>query len=77
MKLPPEELTVEVSVWKEELSSHPDQQYANFIITGLEEGFRIGFKPPLRLIIFINPQWCQNIWQESLHSTGCGNVQSI
>ena len=32
MKLPPEELTVEVSVWKEELPSHPDQQYANFII---------------------------------------------
>ena len=43
MKVPPEELTVEVSAWKEELSSHPDQQYVNFIISGLEEGFRIGF----------------------------------
>lgn len=38
-KLPSEELTVEVSAWKEELSFHPDQQYANFIVTGFEEGF--------------------------------------
>ena len=42
-KLPLEELTVDVSVWKKELSSHPDQQFANLIIAGLEEGFRIGF----------------------------------
>ena len=28
--------------WKESLSSHPDSQFAQYILTGIEQGFRIG-----------------------------------
>ena len=34
---------MDVYAWKEELSTHPDQQHANFIITGFQKGFQIGF----------------------------------
>ncbi len=33
------------SKWAEELSSHPDQDFAKYILTGIREGFRIGFNP--------------------------------
>ena len=29
--------------WAAELRAHPDQEYAQFIVKGIEHGFRIGF----------------------------------
>ncbi|KAL5471327.1 hypothetical protein EMCRGX_G029431 [Ephydatia muelleri] len=34
---------LEWSEWEEALKSHPDQQYRAYIVTGLREGFRVGF----------------------------------
>ena len=30
-------------VWQEHLRSHPDRDYAEYLICGLQDGFRIGF----------------------------------
>ena len=30
--------------WQELLATHPDQQFAQYILTGLKEGFRVGFQ---------------------------------
>ena len=38
------ESPIRVRVWKQSLSEHPDQQFAHYILKGLEEGFRIGFQ---------------------------------
>ena len=32
-----------VSAWEEALSKHPDRQFANYVVSGLKNGFRIGF----------------------------------
>ena len=39
-----------VSAWDTALASHPDKTYAQYIVKGLQEGFRIGFRygSPLR-----------------------------
>jgi len=34
---------LEWQVWASFLASHPDQRFANYIISGIKEGFRIGF----------------------------------
>ena len=33
---------LKVTVWKEKLWKHPDQDFAHFIVTGIEQGSRIG-----------------------------------
>ena len=38
------ESPVQLEVWKAALASHPDQRFAEFIIDGLGQGFRIGFQ---------------------------------
>ena len=38
------ESPVNLRVWQQALSTHPDQQFAQHILKGLEEGFRIGFQ---------------------------------
>ena len=48
-KILPEELyqinsPVRLSVWQEELARHPDQAFAQYIIQGLSQGFRIGYQ---------------------------------
>ena len=35
--------------WEEQLGSHPDQAFANFVLGGIKEGFRIGFKKRVEL----------------------------
>ena len=39
-----------IPAWRQALSTHPDQALARYIISGLQNGFRIGFKygSPLR-----------------------------
>jgi len=32
-----------LSAWAEELLSHPDRRFAEFILQGIQNGFRIGF----------------------------------
>ena len=32
-----------VAAWREALASHPDQEFASYIVQGITEGFRIGF----------------------------------
>ena len=32
-----------MSAWEEALSKHPDRQFANYVVSGLKNGFRIGF----------------------------------
>jgi len=34
---------LEWQVWASFLASHPDQRFANYIVSGIKEGFRIGF----------------------------------
>lgn len=34
---------LQVEVWEQELSNHPDQQFAAYIIAGIRYGFRIGY----------------------------------
>lgn len=34
---------LKVAAWGKALESHPDQIFAEFLITGMQEGFRIGF----------------------------------
>ena len=31
------------SAWEAELQSHPDREFANFVVDGIRRGFRIGF----------------------------------
>ena len=31
------------ALWEEALSSHPDKQFAEYVVSGIKEGFRIGF----------------------------------
>ena len=38
------ESPVNQRVWRQSLSTHPDQQFAQYILKGLEEGFRIRFQ---------------------------------
>ena len=33
-----------LEVVEQELAGHPDQQFAGYILTGLSQGFRIGFQ---------------------------------
>ena len=33
-----------LGTWRNELKLHPDQQFADFILRGIESGFRIGFR---------------------------------
>ena len=33
-------------VWKRILRSHPDEQFAEYVVSGLRDGFRIGFSYP-------------------------------
>ena len=30
--------------WESLLTSHPDKEYVNYLLKGIREGFRIGFK---------------------------------
>ncbi len=30
-------------IWEQELSNHPDQQFASYVTNGITKGFRIGF----------------------------------
>ena len=32
-----------MSAWEEALNKHPDRQFANYVVSGLKNGFRIGF----------------------------------
>ena len=36
-------LTARLTTWRSRLAAHPDREFANYIIEGLEGGFRIGF----------------------------------
>jgi hypothetical protein len=36
-------LSRNLRAWQERLRSHPDQEFAAFILTGQEQGFHIGF----------------------------------
>ena len=42
-------LSSNLHAWQERLRSHPDQDFATFILTGLEQGFRVGFDYRSRL----------------------------
>ena len=42
---------VRIAFWRENLKHHPDQQFAHFILSGLENGFPIGFDASSRLKI--------------------------
>ena len=42
-------ISLNVSVWQAALAVHPDSIYRDFIISGLTEGFQIGFKCDQRL----------------------------
>ena len=35
-----------VTPWRKALASHPDHAFARYVIQGLQEGFRIGFRYP-------------------------------
>ena len=35
---------LQVQVWEKSLAHHPDRWYVNFLIRGMREGFRIGFR---------------------------------
>lgn len=60
--------------WSKELASHPDQEFARFIISGITYGFHIGFdyKTRLRpsgsnlLSVMNNPQTVQRYLEEEL-----------
>jgi len=34
---------LQLGMWRDELKFHPDQLFANYILRGIESGFRIGF----------------------------------
>ena len=35
-----------VSAWASALAAHPDKAFVRFLLSGINEGFRIGFRPP-------------------------------
>ena len=37
-------------VWRRELAGHPDQAFTNYVVQGLEQGFRVGFRYPSSLL---------------------------
>ena len=37
-------------VWHRELVGHPDQAFTNYVVQGLEQGFRVGFRYPSSLL---------------------------
>ena len=39
-----------VEVWQPELAGHPDQAFAKYVLQGLEQGFRVGFRYTSNLI---------------------------
>jgi len=39
-----------VEVWQWELAGHPDQAFAKYVLQGLEQGFRVGFRYTSNLI---------------------------
>ena len=44
MKLRHIESPIRVNVWRQSLTEHPDQRFVQYMLKGLEEGFRIGFQ---------------------------------
>ena len=50
VKVPHESMAVttplKVENWASLLATHPNQELVQFFISGISEGFRIGFKPP-------------------------------
>lgn len=36
-------LAAHLSAWRRRLQSHPDQEFASFILQGIAEGFRVGY----------------------------------
>ena len=42
---------IAIPFWQEHLSQHPDQQFAQLILTGLKEGFPVGFCNIFALVI--------------------------
>ena len=42
-------LTSRLQQWRERLSPHPDQVFVNYVLGGLEHGFRIGYRGGIRL----------------------------
>ena len=41
--------TLNVSQFTLDLAGHPDRQAVNYVLEGLEHGFRVGFQPAHRL----------------------------
>ena len=35
---------LKIEIWREELRAHPDQVFAQYLVRGLEQGFRIGYR---------------------------------
>ena len=42
-------LSLSLRAWRERLRSHPDREFAEYVLSGLEHGFRIGFDYQTRL----------------------------
>ena len=40
-----------VEVWAALFSDHPDQRFTSYLISGLHEGFRIGFNRDSKLVL--------------------------
>ena len=38
------ESPIRLSIWRQSLATHPDQHFVQYILKGLENGFRIGFQ---------------------------------
>ena len=36
-------LSAQLSAWRKRLEPHPDREFASYILTGIEHGFRVGF----------------------------------
>lgn len=45
----------EWGTWRARLMNHPDQQFAEYVLTGIKEGFQIGFKQDITLVVTPQP----------------------
>ena len=67
-----------VEVWQQELAGHPDQAFTKYVLQGLEQGFRVGFRYTSNLIpnkrnmlsAVQHPQVVRNYLKEELAQNG-------
>ena len=63
-------------IWAEQLSDHPDRAFVSYRVTGLCEGFRIGFNRSaqrLQTFLLLTMTWCMTTSARRSHWTECSH----